>query len=328
MERRSGGLYSKKLFFWFPLALTFFVSLFYFCAPSDSVDGYENILLCTINYIKNEYNDPANLLNVNTDRYYDLLYDERISSGKKPLVIVLHGFGMNTSQMKDVYALPKIIKENDIILALPLGSSEIGNSCAIRTWKISPEENADTEMLKKMIEDIPLHLPPGVEIDHDRIYYAGFSIGGIMIQRAACDPSVPMTGFISLAGPISKDLAASTDCRINASRIKNTGYWYAAGDQIHNPEGGYNLMTGVQYLSAYETARFWSSHTDRRIDLQDPTTRSPLSDRPIPDVEYNHYMPTDDMNEVLFRFHRRGHGDHDSLRDEAIMTEVLAGFKI
>jgi len=58
------------------------------------------------------------------------------------------------------------------------------------------DEHDDTEFIQNVIDDLSQDL----NIDRDRIYVAGLSNGGFMVQRLACDAPGYFAGYASVAG--------------------------------------------------------------------------------------------------------------------------------
>lgn len=102
-----------------------------------------------------------------------------------PLIIALHGGGSNPERLIDATQLSVRAREDDIIIAYPLGT---GDGDARLYWNAgvccgSAQENpaADEEFIETLLTNLVQTLP----VDQKRIYIAGFSNGGMLAYRLA-----------------------------------------------------------------------------------------------------------------------------------------------
>lgn len=132
---------------------------------------------------------PRQTVTVNKlERSYYLYVPKRESKVPRPLVIVLHGGGGNPAAIAGRTGFSAMAERENFLVAYPLGTGRLpswnaGNCCgyALRT------EIDDVAFIKQMVADIFKK----TSVDTTRVYVTGFSNGGMMAYRLACD--VPET---------------------------------------------------------------------------------------------------------------------------------------
>jgi polyhydroxybutyrate depolymerase len=180
--------------------------------------------------------------------YTPTTYDESQSA---PVVIALHGRYGNGAGMASLIDFNRIAEEHGVIAVYPDGIDNEWNYVrGIMGYEQKPYD--DTKFLADLVDDLAVDL----NIDMSRIYALGFSNGGFMAQRLACDNPERYAGFASVAA--TGFLGMQTVCRspvpvnmafINGTEDNNvswTGY-----RQIQ----GQNVPTN---LSVNETFGFWA----------------------------------------------------------------------
>ncbi len=118
-----------------------------------------------------------------------------------PLLIVMHGYGGNGAWMRDMLQ-PGSILEQDHIVLYPDGAA---SSDRMRGWNsghpeccgTALEENLDdVGFIRQLVETVA----QDACVDLSRVYATGFSNGGDMAQRLACDASDLMAAVTSVGG--------------------------------------------------------------------------------------------------------------------------------
>ncbi len=128
------------------------------------------------------------------------------ASGPKPFVLWLHGYGADPARLRAALHLPELAAERDFAWSAPSG---LMDSRKRRFWNAGACCNYDNNPADDVarLSNILAHAKVDPRIDPARIYVVGFSNGGFMAHRLACESSVGIAGFASLAGagpPASK----------------------------------------------------------------------------------------------------------------------------
>ena len=122
-----------------------------------------------------------------------------------PLVIVLHGFGDDHDGIDAALQATALGGAHGAYVALPDGTP---NPRGTRFWNASDaccdfhgSGVDDVAYLDALIDDAVAHNP----IDPSRVYVMGFSNGGFMAHRYACDRAERVAGIVAFAGDPWKD---------------------------------------------------------------------------------------------------------------------------
>lgn len=171
-----------------------------------------------------------------------------------PVIMALHYGGGSPEAMATVTALRELVRDTGVWVILPDGSG--------RAWNHDPsrDSDVDVDLLTRVLDNAVGSL----RIDPRRIYLMGFSSGGFMAERYACEHPERIAAF---------GYVASTLLNVLASRCTSTTTVPTFG--IHGTADlrvGYQGRVGLH--SAPETARF---HARRNGCLGEPQ-RSRLPD--------------------------------------------------
>lgn len=119
-----------------------------------------------------------------------------------PLLLLLHGSGADGGDIAEESRMDSVADRYHVVVAYPNGAVGLG---AGSDWNAgeccgyAQRQNIDdVGFLRAIMSDLPSRLP----IDTSRIYVAGFSDGGRMAYRAACE----MSGTISAIAVVSGSL--------------------------------------------------------------------------------------------------------------------------
>jgi polyhydroxybutyrate depolymerase len=128
--------------------------------------------------------ETQNSLTVNgVERTYALYVPPAYDGSEPwPLVVALHGRGGDGSTFADQLDLNRVAQENDFIAAYPDGINHEWNYAQGTPEWIGPETD-DVEFLSALVDAVA----DEYAIDRGRVYAAGFSNGGFMTQRLACE---------------------------------------------------------------------------------------------------------------------------------------------
>lgn len=112
-----------------------------------------------------------------------------------PVVVVMHGFTDNVRGIRDDSQFNEVAEANDFIVVYPQGQGFPPRwNNGISTFQ--PNDNTrDVDFLRSLVT----HLDETLCIDSSRVYVAGFSAGGGMAHRAACE----LSDIFAAAGTVS-----------------------------------------------------------------------------------------------------------------------------
>ena len=125
---------------------------------------------------------------------YSIVASENPSTARMPLVVVLHGSGGNGDEFRTVSGFDNLARDFGFIAVFPSGSDgswDAGNCC-------SSEKKDDVSMIKNIINNVKLQY----KVDDSRVFVVGFSNGGMMAYRVACELSDVVTGVGSVSGTL------------------------------------------------------------------------------------------------------------------------------
>lgn len=127
-------------------------------------------------------------------------HDERA-----PLVVLLHGFGGDHAEIAGAFGAEALADEHGFYLALPDGTRDPSGA---RFWNASDAccnfhdlAVDDVAYLDAILDDAVARYP----IDPTRMYVAGFSNGGFMAHRYACERAARVAAVASFSGDPWKD---------------------------------------------------------------------------------------------------------------------------
>ena len=149
----------------------------------------------------------ATLMHDNVEREY-LLYlpanfDE---SDPVPLVVALHGLTNNGNILFESSQFSTIADTANFMLAFPTALTNGLGQTAWNNGLVVGSGADDTGFLQEMISVISSQY----NVDEDRVYMTGFSMGGFMSNRMACEFSEEIAAIASHSGTIADPIL--TDC--------------------------------------------------------------------------------------------------------------------
>jgi polyhydroxybutyrate depolymerase len=138
------------------------------------------------------------------------------STERLPLVILLHGRGLTPTAMVALSGLAPLVADSRMILAVPMGldrSWNAGAGCCGPAGRSRPDDSTFVRMLVTTV----LHEE---YVDTRRVYLAGYSNGGKLALRMACEDPAAFAGVATYGAvplvpcahghPVSVLLAAGT----------------------------------------------------------------------------------------------------------------------
>ena len=122
-----------------------------------------------------------------------------------PLLVELHGRGIDAVQFDRLTGFGALAEEAGFALALPSAIGEVWNDGRLRSprWPVEPD---DIGYLTAVIDEATARLP----IDPRRIYVVGMSNGAVMAGRLACELASRIAAFAQVAGTAGVGVVA--DC--------------------------------------------------------------------------------------------------------------------
>ncbi len=180
---------------------------------------------------------------------------------RAPLVVALHGAFSSPGRFARVSGLDRLAESQGFVVAYPAAFApplrmwNSGHCCGIvRTLGID-----DVGFLDAVIEDARANLP----IDPERIYLVGHSNGGMLVHRYLAErPGVAAAAAV-VAGTIGGRTSDSApEWRPEAQQAPPPVLMvHGDSDRQVAYAGGYDERSGeggITWISAHESARFWS----------------------------------------------------------------------
>lgn len=146
------------------------------------------------------------------ERYVLLYKPAGLADGPAPLVLAFHGGGGVPENMVDLSGFNELADRLGFLVAYPSGS---GSTPTRLFWNIllsgtyaTVNELDDLGFVSNVIDKVSAMAP----VDPKRIYAAGFSQGGMLCYRLACDPDLS-SRIAAIAVVGATMTVASDDCR-------------------------------------------------------------------------------------------------------------------
>ena len=213
-----------------------------------------SLLACSRNVPTLSADQTITLTHAGLERTYILhvpsSYDE---SQPTPLLLSFHGGGGNAENQRRVSGFNELSDENGFIVAYPNGTGRLEDT--ILTWNggnccgYAVANNVDDV---GFIRALVAELQSQYNIDPKRIYASGFSNGGIMSYRLACDAADIFAAIAPVSGTQNYDPCEPSE-PVSVIHIHGT-------DDTHLPYNGGkgdDSLTQVDYKSVDESIDFW-----------------------------------------------------------------------
>ncbi|MBC8202373.1 MAG: prolyl oligopeptidase family serine peptidase [Planctomycetes bacterium] len=182
-----------------------------------------------------------------------------------PVIIFLHGYNPLTTAWSDwLIALNDDAEERGYIFANPTGSQDsIGEyywNATDACCDMFDNYNDHVGYLLALVESIK----ENYNIDPRRIHVVGYSNGGFMAHRLACDAPEVFASFISIAGAMWDN---QSNCQPSepVHILQIHGNW----DGVIYWLGGWLGLELNPYPSAWTTVEFWAQHNSCSTNASD-----------------------------------------------------------
>ena len=263
------------------LAILFLISIFSVIISNDE------LLEANLNSISNDtiqYTDNHTILEIGPSSRKAILElpGGHNVSHKLPLVVALHGYTSSGLGVSGFFDLIDSVHENGHLLLRPDGTI---SATGQRFWNATDaccniwgQEVDDVSWLTSLInEAITYH-----GADPEGIIIVGYSNGGFMAHRMACERGDMLRSIISLAGATHYDF---NDC-------PNTGYpnvlqIHGTSDSVIFYDGG--TILGDNYPAASQTVFSWANRSGCDLTYTEINQLDLISPRGVNDTnEYEH----------------------------------------
>ncbi|MDQ6827314.1 MAG: polyhydroxybutyrate depolymerase [Gemmatimonadota bacterium] len=214
--------------------------------------------------------------------------------GPAPLVLVLHGGGGSPEQMRDATGMNDEADRRGVIVAYPQGLAGLFDDNA--TWNAGQccgyphgKRVDDVAFIRRLIADVAGRW----SVDSTRIYATGFSDGGRMVYRLACELSRTFAAVAPVSGAIP-----DTTCR--PERSVSIVAIHGTADSVLRYYGGPDpdLPAGATTLDTRAAIAHWA--------LLDGCRAPPRLDS-IGPVVISRYASCDSSDLALYTILDRGH---------------------
>ena len=171
-----------------------------------------------------------------------------------PLLVLLHGYSGSGPGVLNYWSVGTEADQRGFVLVAPDGTVDLAG---LPFWNATPaccdffgSGVDDSGYLRDLIEQIKAI----VAVDPSRVHVAGYSNGGAMSYRMACDHAEAIASIVSQAGPTFDDDAACTP----AASV-HTLHVHGTNDNVVLYGGGLS-QNGLPYPGALESILSWAGY--------------------------------------------------------------------
>lgn len=234
-----------------------------------------------------------------------------------PVLFVLHGLGDNMSNMFSSTGFKSIADQHGWIVvtpqALEANVSLFGESMSIGTaWNSGVSASVlgsniivndgvdDSGWMMAILDD----LIANYNVDQNRVFVTGFSMGGFMSNRLAIEHGNRITAIASVSGTIGNEVKTLTpNGNVSAMHIHGTGDGTVGYD---NADFSVVVMTASVGLGAEATVDFWRNFNQCSAT---PTVTN-FPDIASDDLTFEKYLYANGNNNTKTAFIKVNGGDH------------------
>ena len=166
-----------------------------------------------------------------------------------PLVVALHGSGMQGKEMAEKTALSKLADQAGFIVVYPDGLKQ--------KWNVSgaaPEDNV--EFVHALID----HMQQLRSIDPQRVYVVGLSNGGILAQKLACEAPDGIAAIATVAASLPVQFSSHCQTQKPVSLLMVNG----TADSVVPWRGGaapkVKVGRNLSIPTIPDVVNFWQQH--------------------------------------------------------------------
>ncbi|MEZ4225276.1 MAG: PHB depolymerase family esterase [Polyangiaceae bacterium] len=161
-----------------------------------------------------------------------------------PLVLVFHGYTESATAIENISQMTPVAEKAGVIVVYPQGilnAWNAGKCCGVASTSNRPDVQFVVDLLDSLEQQLC--------IDKKRIYAAGFSNGGMLSNRLACELSTRFAAIGPVAGPLAIDACAP-------QRPMPMIEFHGTGDFVVPYDGG--GLSGAK--SVKENVDFWQKN--------------------------------------------------------------------
>jgi len=234
-------------------------------------------------------------------------------SGRVPFILLLHGYGGTGQSIAQHFGFGTLASTNRFVFLAPDGVADRNRA---RFWNAGPACCDFDGRRPDHVRELGAIVAAAREhpkIDPDRVFVVGYSNGGFMAHRLACD--VPgIAGIASVAGAAVADPGS---CKHVPRRILQV---HGDADPAVAYAGGHVL--GKTNMSAHPSAADGMRAWARRAGCDEPATQgAPFDlDAKLPGAET---VPISSACSAGIEIFRVGGGAHNVAADDTSMKRVL-----
>ncbi len=192
-------------------------------------------------------------------RGYRFFIPENMAEENWPLVVVLHGAFNTAKGIEKQSGFNKLAEEKGFCAAYPNGIGVFG---LLQHWnaghccgKALSDNIDDVAYLNAVLDDLLAHYP----IDPNRIYFVGYSNGGMMVYRYAAECTARLAGAAVVSGAINSD--GSGWCLPEPTRPLPVMIIHGTADRAIPIDGGPSpdKPDGNRFAPLVDAVEFWES---------------------------------------------------------------------
>jgi polyhydroxybutyrate depolymerase len=179
-----------------------------------------------------------------------------------PVVFLLHGYSMNSETMDFFTGVSQWVTKKQFILVIPNGRKDQEEkqfwNAGVACCNLYGESDVDQAYLTALIREVHARYAT----DNDRVHLYGFSNGGFMGIRMACERSDLIQSVASFAGTMPVD---ENHCRPEQS--VRFFHMHGTDDQVIRYKRG-SFQQLPEHLGAQEMVDSFAQHQDCEIEQE------------------------------------------------------------
>lgn len=223
--------------------------------------------------------------------YLVYLPDEYSIETSLPLVVFLHSYGWNAEKAMKQTGFNQLAEEHGFVVVYPN---------AIPNWNSGISQNPDypTPEIDDVgfIKALIAKTHDLYQIDLDRVYASGFSNGGFMSYRLACEASEEIAAIASVGGLMSNNVYENCNPK-RAIPVM----------EIHGTRDDFVPFNGMRsWKSVYEIMDFWSNaNACQSTEIEELADIEPEDGSSV--VKVSHLDCDENNSVILYRVNDSGH---------------------